>query len=387
MAKANRSGRALSALAVPVDTAPMEARLVERLPDEPGWQFEPKWDGFRCLAFRSGDAVELRAKSGKSLSRYFPEVLVALRALPPQHFVIDGELVVIVDGRPSFDALQMRLHPADSRIQKLSKETPATYILFDCLQTARGQSLLASPLRERRAALEGFHARLNDPGLFRLTPYTRQCREAKAWLDDRGGSLDGVVAKRLDGPYVSGERAMLKVKRLRTADCVIGGFRYLQDRREVGSLLLGLYNREGKLDHVGFTSMIRNDERKALTRKLEALAGGSGFTGNAPGGPSRWSTERSVAWTPLKPKLVVEVCYDHVTSGRFRHGTRLMRWRPDKAPSQCTSEQIEPPARAKPLIAGGARPGAERRSGPARVRRGWAPRRSAETKSLRVRRA
>ena len=392
MAKASRRGGARSALAMPVDTAPMEARLVDQLPDEPGWQFEPKWDGFRCLAFRNGNEVDLRAKSGKPLSRFFPEVLAALRALEPKRFVVDGELVVVVDGLPSFDALQMRLHPADSRIRKLSNETPATYILFDYLQTPTGESLLDAPLRERRAALENLYARLKNPALFQLTPYTRKCREAKAWLDDRGGSLDGVVAKRLDGPYASGERAMLKVKRLRTADCVVGGFRYLQDRREVGSLLLGLFNRDGKLDHVGFTSMIRNEERKALTGKLEALAGGTGFTGNAPGGPSRWSTERSAQWTPLKPMLVVEVCYDHVTAGRFRHGTRLLRWRPDKAPSQCTFDQIEPPARAEALIAGavtaaGARPGAGRRPDRARARRGSGPRRSAETKSPRARRA
>jgi len=388
---ANHGRGALSALTVPVDTAPMEARLVDDLPDELGWQFEPKWDGFRCLAFRSGYDVELRAKSGKSLSRFFPEVLAALRSLPPEQSVIDGELVVVADGAPSFDALQMRLHPAESRIRKLAAATPANYILFDCLMTPAGQSLLDAPLRDRRAALEDFYARLGTPGLFRLTPYTRRCRDAKRWLEDRGGSLDGVVAKRLDGPYVSGERAMLKVKRLRTADCVVGGFRCLQDRREVGSLLLGLFNREGNLDHVGFTSTITNSERKALTKKLEALAGGAGFTGNAPGGPSRWSTERSAAWTPLKHRLVVEVCYDHVTGGRFRHGTRLLRWRPDKAPSQCTFAQIEPAGRTEPLLGssttgGRGRRAASRPSGRARERQGSGPRRSAATKR-RLRRA
>jgi ATP-dependent DNA ligase len=340
----------LAALPVPVGTAPMEAKLVDDLPGEPGWQFEPKWDGFRCLAFRAGDEVDLRAKSGKPLARYFPEIVAMLRELAPDRFVIDGELAIPNGDTLSFDALQMRLHPAESRIRKLAKETPALLILFDCLMTPGEEVLLDQPLDTRRAALEElFGAFGGAPGL-RLSPFTRKAAEARRWLATAGGSLDGVIAKRLDGPYVSGERAMLKVKRLRSADCVVGGFRYATNSDLVGSLLLGLYNDEGKLDHVGFTSTISNAERPALTKRLEKLKGGPGFTGDAPGGPSRWSTERSTEWVPLRPELVVEVRYDHVTGGRFRHGTKLLRWRPDKSPRQCTFEQMQEEARPGKLV-------------------------------------
>ncbi len=324
---------------------PMEARLVDALPDEPGWQFEPKWDGFRCLAFRSGQAVELHAKSGKPLGRYFPEIVALVRALPGENFVLDGELAIPVEGSLSFDALQMRLHPAESRVRKLSAETPAIFILFDLLVAPRGEILIGAPLRERRAALEGFFqgAAMHGPAL-RLSPYTRERNAAQRWLDATGGALDGVVAKRLDGPYEPGERAMLKVKRLRSADCVVGGFRYGTNSREVGSLLLGLYDANGLLGHVGFTSGFADLDRAALTGQLETLKGGSGFTGKAPGGPSRWSTERSGEWEALKPELVLEVRYDHVTGDRFRHGTKFLRWRPDKAPRQCTFDQLQPEA-------------------------------------------
>jgi ATP-dependent DNA ligase len=351
MAAARKSTRRAKAPdSIPLTTAPMEAKLVDALPIDVGWQFEPKWDGFRCLAFRDGDRVELRAKSGKPLSRYFPEVLEALRSLPVERFVVDGELAIPIDGSLSFDALQMRLHPAESRIRKLSQQTPAVLVLFDCLLDVRGRSLLHEPLSVRREALEEFFNELPDAGILRLSPYTRSHRDAQKWLDHAGGALDGVIAKRLDGIYESGERAMLKVKRMRTADCVVGGFRYATGAREVGSLLLGLYNEEGKLDHVGFTSSIPREERAALTRKLEKLVGPPGFTGNAPGAPSRWSTERSTEWSPLRPKLVVEVRYDHVSGNRFRHGTKLVRWRPDKAPRQCTFEQLQLPARPAKLV-------------------------------------
>lgn len=332
----------LKSLAVPVGIEPMEARLVSELPNESGWQFEPKWDGFRCLAFRAGDQVDLRAKSGKPLGRYFPEVVAMLAGLKPDPFVIDGELAVPVDDTLSFDALQMRIHPAESRIKKLSVETPAILILFDMLLDTKGNSLIEEPLVKRRAALERFFKAARQTEGLKLSPYTSDQDEARRWLDSARGALDGVIAKRGDGPYLPGERAMLKVKRLRTADCVVGGFRYESNSREVGSLLLGLYNDEGKLDHVGFTATITNAERPALTKKLEALIAPPGFTGKAPGGPSRWSTERSGEWEPVKPKLVVEVRYDHVTSDRFRHGTKLVRFRPDKAPKQCTFEQIAP---------------------------------------------
>jgi ATP-dependent DNA ligase len=319
----------------------MESRQADALPSEPGWQFEPKWDGFRCLSFCTDKQVELRAKSGKPLTRYFPEVAAALQKLKPKDFVIDGELVVPLGRSLSFEALQMRLHPAESRVRKLSAETPALYVLFDMPVAPGGISLVEAPLLERRAALESFYASVRSEKTLRLSPYTRERREAERWLSRSGGALDGVIAKRLDGPYVPGEREMLKIKRLRTADCVVGGFRYGTDSREVGSLLLGLYDDEGRLDHVGFTSTIAAADRAALTRKLEKLKGGPGFTGNAPGGPSRWSTERSAEWVPLKPKLVAEVRYDHVSDGRFRHGTKFLRWRPDKAPGQCTFDQLQ----------------------------------------------
>jgi ATP-dependent DNA ligase len=330
----------LADLALPLDLAPMEAKLVETVPDGAGWRYEPKWDGFRCLAFRSGDQVELRSKSGKPLGRYFPDMVEALGRLPVSRFVLDGELTIPMDGELSFEALQMRLHPAASRVNKLAAANPATFVVFDCLLDDKGGSLLDAPLSQRRAALEAFIARAGESARLRLSPGTEDRNAACRWLDEVGAALDGVVAKRLDEPYQPGERAMLKIKRMRTADCVVGGFRYAEGSELVGSLLLGLYDEGGRLDHVGFTSAISADERPALTKKVEKLAGGSGFTGDAPGGPSRWSTERTGQWTPLKPELVVEVRYDHITGERFRHGTKLIRWRPDKAPQQCTMAQL-----------------------------------------------
>ncbi|AZO12057.1 MULTISPECIES: ATP-dependent DNA ligase [unclassified Mesorhizobium] len=326
---------------LPLDTPPMEARTADELPEEKGtWQYEPKWDGFRCLAFKASEAVDLRAKSGKPLGRYFPELTAMLRGVDAKNFVIDGEIVIEIEGRASFDALQMRLHPAESRIAKLSLETPAQLILFDTLVAAGGRLVLEESLAERRAATKEFVAKAGISSL-RLSPSTTNLATARKWLQGAGhGSTDGVVAKAMAETYRPGERAMIKVKRLRTADCVVGGFRYLNGKQQVGSLLLGLYNERGLLDHVGFTSTIANDERAALTDRLEKLRGGPGFTGKAPGGPSRWSTERSGQWEPVRPDLVVEVRFDHVTGDRFRHGTKLVRWRPDKAPRQCTFEQI-----------------------------------------------
>jgi len=340
-ARRTTKGVGLAVLPVLPGTPPMEAKLVETLPAESGWQFEPKWDGFRCLAYRAGPDVELQSKSGKSLARYFPEMVAALRNLPVQRFVLDGELVISVGGALSFDALQARLHPAESRIRKLALETPAMFILFDCLAVENGPSLLQVPLVRRRSILEKFIIAIGDQPALRLTPFTRDAELARRWLDKAHGSLDGIVAKRVDGPYAAGERAMLKVKLLRSADCVVGGFRYESDSKLVGSLLLGLYDAAGKLHHVGFTSTIRDAERVALTARLKKLIAPPGFTGDAPGGPSRWSTERSAEWQPLKPKLVVEVSYDQVTGDRFRHGTRLLRWRPDKKPAQCTCDQLQ----------------------------------------------
>jgi ATP-dependent DNA ligase len=324
-----------------LDTEPMEAKSVDALPAEEGWQFEPKWDGFRCLVFKSGQDVDLRAKSGKPLGRYFPEMVEAIRTAKADHFVLDGELTVPLGDTLSFGALQDRVHPAESRIRRLSAETPALLILFDCLATAKSGSLTGAPLIERRTKLESLMAGLGREHRTRLSPLTRDAGQAQSWLEDTRGALDGVVAKRTDGSYAAGKRSMLKVKRLRSADCVVGGFRYGKGTQQVGSLLLGLYDGDGKLDHVGFTSAISDADRPALTAKLEALKGAPGFTGDAPGGPSRWSNERSADWQPLRTELVVEVSYDQVTDGRFRHGTMLRRWRPDKAPRQCTREQLQ----------------------------------------------
>lgn len=327
----------------------MEARQVDSLPEGKGWQYEPKWDGFRCLARRDGDTVELLGRSGKSLSRYFPEMIAALARLKPPRFTLDGELAIPVGKSLSFEALQMRLHPAASRIRRLAAETPSLLIAFDLLEDEKRRDLKTLTLSHRRAVLERFFAKLGTSEALRLSPKTMRLAEARRWLSRAGGgALDGVVAKRLDDPYKAGERAMLKIKNLRSADCVVGGFRYATarkgGRKEVGSLLLGLYNDSGLLDHVGFTSALGGLDRAALTAKLERLKG-AGFTGDAPGGPSRWATERSAEWVPLKPKLVVEVQYDHVTGRRFRHGTGLLRWRPDKAPRDCSFDQLMHEAR------------------------------------------
>ena len=325
---------------------PMEAQLVNEMPEGSDWQYEPKWDGFRCLVFRDGSEVQLQSKAGQPLARYFPELVAKFEKVKADKFVLDGEIVIPVGGRLSFDDLLMRIHPAASRIQKLSKEHPATFIAFDLLVDRNGTSLIGQPLTQRRTALEQFAKRyLHDPKI-RLSPAATDVAVARKWLKTAGGDLDGVIAKQLDADYRSGERTgMQKVKPIRTADCVIGGFRYAEKKKVVGSLLLGLYDDDGLLHHVGFCSGLKAEERKALTPKLEALIKPPGFTGRAPGGPSRWSTERSGEWQPLKPSLVVEVGYAHFTGGRFRHGTKLIRWRPDKAPSQCRMEQIAPSGR------------------------------------------
>lgn len=318
--------------------APMEAKLVAELPVEPGWQFEPKWDGFRALVFRKGDAVDILSKSGKSLVRYFPEIIDAIVAVGRTEFILDGELILPVGDVLSFDTLQARLHPAESRVAKLSRETPAQLMLFDCLDLD-GDDLLDAPLAERRVALEWFHAQNGGPALL-LSGRTDDVGVARSWLARSGGALDGVVAKRLDEPYRPGERAMLKVKQHRSADCVVGGFRRTKDSDGVGSLLLGLYDDVGLLNHVGFTSGIAAAERVALARKLDPLIAPPGFTGKAPGGPSRWNNGKNSEWVPLRSELVVEVLYDQVTGDRFRHGTKLLRWRQDKAPDQCRMDQL-----------------------------------------------
>jgi ATP-dependent DNA ligase len=242
----------------------------------------------------------------------------------------------------SFDALLQRIHPAASRVKKLAVETPALFIVFDLLVDQHGKLLTEDRLPIRRKRLEAFARKfLRTQKTIRLSPATTKLAEAKKWLRQVGATLDGIVAKRRDLAYQSGNRhGMQKIKNFRSADCVVGGFRYNEGKSTVGSLLLGLFDEKGLLDHVGFTSSLKNEEKKALTVKLEKLIAPPGFTGDKPGGPSRWSTKRSTEWQPLRPKLVVEVCYDHFSGGRFRHGTQLLRWRPDKSPRQCTMEQV-----------------------------------------------
>lgn len=330
-------------LALPLDYEPMEAKLVGELPDGPQWQYEPKWDGFRCLAFKDGAEVQLRSKAGQPFNRYFPEIVSALQTLPVTRCVLDGELVVPDGGTLSFDELLMRIHPAESRVRKLASEHPAVYIVFDLLVDTEGTSLVTQPLAQRRVALEKLASRaFGGRPIFRLSPVARERADADRWLDALGAELDGVIAKRSDQPYRSGDRSgMQKFKRMRTADCVVGGFRYGANSDVVGSLLLGLFDDEGLLHHVGFTSNIPRNERVALTANLERMIAPPGFSGRAPGGPSRWSTERSGEWQPLRNSMVVEVRYDHFSAGRFRHGTSFLRWRPDKAPRQCTFDQVQ----------------------------------------------
>jgi ATP-dependent DNA ligase len=387
---------------------PAEARPVKDLPREPSWLYEPKWDGFRCLAFRHGDEIVLQSKAGQPLTRYFPEIAAELRALPARRFVIDGEIVIRRGAGLDFNALLQRIHPAASRIQRLSQETPATYMVFDLLVDARGKPLVASPLSARRMALQEFaSANIGEaenkssrqvqskrlpakaskapkkttsngamPRIM-LSPASSDFATAEKWMREGAASgWDGVVAKRLDCEYTSGERTgMVKVKRIRTADCVVGGFRWARSAKtssanksatqesevpkkgaskaskkisakEIGSLLLGLYSKKGQLDHIGFSASFTRQERKQLKKILKPLmakAGshGAGFTGKAPGGPSRWTRDdRDTEWFPLKPKLVGEFQYDHFSGGRFRHGTKFLRWRPDKKPEQCTVDQI-----------------------------------------------
>jgi ATP-dependent DNA ligase len=321
---------------------PMEALLVSEIPAGKEWEYEPKWDGFRCLAFRDGKNIELQSKSGQPLERYFPEIVEELSKLKPSKFVLDGELVIPVKGGLSFDDLLQRIHPAASRVAKLSRETPAQFVVFDLLVDDTGKAIHQLPLVKRREKLERFAKKyLAKNRSIELSPKTNNVALARKWLSTSGIKLDGVIAKRLDLPYRSGERdGMQKVKRMRTADCVVGGFRYATKGKVVGSLLLGLYDEEGLLHHVGYTSSFNEAQKKELTKKLEPLIEPPGFTGNKPGGPSRWSTKKTSEWEPLATRLVVEVQYDHFTGGRFRHGTKFLRWRPDKKPKQCVVDQV-----------------------------------------------
>lgn len=335
-------------LPLPRTYAPMEARLVDELPTGADWQYEPKWDGFRCVAFRDGDRIDLMSKAGKPLARYFPELLATLAHTRAKRFVLDGEIVIPHEGTLSFDALLLRIHPAISRITTLSKSSPATFIVFDLLVDARGKSLVKLPLAERRALLEAFvESNVPDGIALALSPATTKMVTVKRWFRSVGGGLDGVMAKRRDLAYATGTRdGMQKMKHMRTAECVVGGFRYASKGKLLGSLLLGLHDDDGLLHHVGFTSNVPTDQKAAITTRLEKLTRPPGFTGQAPGGPSRWSTERSSQWEPLAPKLVVEVKYDHFSGGRFRHGTSFLRWRPDKPATRCTMQQVEQEGRS-----------------------------------------
>jgi ATP-dependent DNA ligase len=338
--------------------APMEARQSREIPTGSEWIFEPKWDGFRCLAYRDGDKIELQSKSGQPLTRYFPELVQALLGVDARRFVLDGEIVIETNKQLDFNALLQRIHPAASRVARLSKASPAMLFCFDILVDEKNTAWTRQPLSRRKVALEDFFRKHVSPALKSsvcLSPWSPQSRQALRWITELAVyGCDGIVAKLKDEPYHSGDRdAMVKVKRIRTADCVVAGFRYAQDKKKgVGSILLGLYDEFGDLNHVGFSSSFSAEDRRSLLKKLLPVMGGTGFTGKAPGGPSRWTraNDRSTEWEPLKPVLVCEVQYDHFTGGRFRHGTKFLRWRPEKAPKSCTYEQLEhQQSRERPL--------------------------------------
>jgi ATP-dependent DNA ligase len=328
---------------------PMECRAVDQIPAGENWQYEPKWDGFRCLAFRDGDDVYMQSKSGQPLARYFPEVVSLLQKLKAKQFVLDGELMIRIGDALDFDALLQRIHPAASRAAKLAQETPAQFVIFDLLVDARGNDLTQHPLKDRRERLECFAKSVFREDAIALSPATLDLKVVRRWFDRVGNALDGVVAKRRDLRYGSGVRdAAQKIKHYRSADCVIGGYRLNKQRTGIGSLLLGLYDAEGLLNHVGFTSGFKDGERGPLLARLRKLEKKPGFTGSAPGGPNRWTTSEE-PWFPLDPKLVVEVSFDHAGGERFRHGTKILRWRPDKAPRQCTMDQLLAAEAASPL--------------------------------------
>ncbi len=326
------------------DYAAMEMRSVTSIPDGPGWQYEPKWDGFRCLAHRDGSDVALTSKTGQSLARYFPEIVAALQELRHDGFSLDGELVLPLHGALSFDALQQRIHPAASRVAMLSAKTPALYLVFDLLRED-GRDTVALPLQDRRDTLERFARGFAPGGALRLSPATTSREVVDRWFAQVGGALDGIVAKQAAAPYASGRRdAAVKIKKMRTADCVVAGFRYAADRPDrIGSVLLGLYDERGLLDYIGFCSAFPQAERTRLAAFLTPYSGGAGFTGGAPGAaPSRWSRdpERDRSYVALRPELVLEVQFDQVTAGRIRHGTRPLRWRSDKLARHCTTDQL-----------------------------------------------
>ncbi|MFE2757772.1 ATP-dependent DNA ligase [Actinosynnema sp. NPDC059335] len=340
---------------------PMLAKAVRSVPREPGLVYEPKWDGFRCLVFRDGDELELGSRNDRPLTRYFPEVVELLRSGLPPRCVVDGEIVIVTPDGLSFDLLQLRLHPAASRVRRLAADTPAAFVAFDLLALA-DRDLTATPFGERRRLLEGV---LRDvPGLY-LTPATDDPNQAQDWFTRfEGAGFDGVVAKRTDLPYEQDKRVMWKVKHERTADCVVAGFRPHKDGEGVGSLLLGLFDDAGVLHHVGVASSFTAARRRELLDELAPYREGAradhpwaewaGLDATTPGAQSRWNPAKTLSWEPLRPELVAEVRYEHLQARRFRHTSRLVRFRPDRTPESCTYAQLEevPPAELLELFGG-----------------------------------
>lgn len=327
--------------------APMLAKLEREIPRGDGWSYEPKWDGFRAIVFREGSDVRVQSRDGRALERFFPELVLALQEAFPPGCVVDGEIILAGPGGLDFDALQLRLHPAESRIRKLAAEIPASFVAFDLLAEG-GKDLRSRPLAERRSRLAAIVEREASEQLpvgvteVLLTPQTGDPEEAAGWFDglERIG-FDGIVAKRTDQRYAPGERVMVKVKHRRTADCVVGGYRLSKSGDGIGSLLLGLYDTGGVLHYVGHTSAFRAKERRELLERLRPLEGGESFGwGRAPGGPSRWSGGRDLSFVPLEPRLVCEITYDHLQGDRFRHAAGFARWRSDRDPRDCTFEQL-----------------------------------------------
>lgn len=321
---------------------PMLAKAHDEIPEGPGWRYEPKWDGFRCIVFRDGDQVALSSRGGKPLQRYFPELLASLKqALPPQ-CIVDGEIILPGPKGLDFDALQSRLHPAASRVNKLAAEIPTSFVAFDLLGLGQ-EDWRTRPFAERRAGLE---QRVPSTTRVFVTPQTKDPGQAKRWfVDFEGAGCDGVIARREELPYRPGERVMVKVKHGRTADCVVGGYREGKTPGTVGSLLLGLYDAQGVLHHVGHTASFTAKEKKALMEKLAPLRADEGFgQGRTPDAQSRWSAgAEEKPWVSLKPTLVCEVRYDYLQGSRFRHATTFQRWREDRTPGSCNYSQLEPP--------------------------------------------
>jgi ATP-dependent DNA ligase len=319
---------------------PMLAEPQDEIPVGEGWVYEPKWDGFRALPFLDGEKTHLCSRNGQPLERYFPEVVELLaKGLPP--CILDGELFIPTPKGLDFETLQQRIHPANSRVLKLSKETPAAFVAFDLLALG-AEDWRERPFAERRAKLLEV-VPVSDT-LF-PTPQTPDPKTALEWFNHfEGAGLDGVIARRTDLPYLPGKRVMVKVKHGRTADCVVGGYRAGKTPNTIGSLILGMYDAEGVLHHVGHTSSFTAKQKKQLVETLKPYEGGTSFgSGRAPGGPSRWSGKKDLAWTPLRPELVVEVKFDYLQGDRFRHGATFLRWRTDKPPAQCSYDQLAPP--------------------------------------------